>query len=167
MTHFCLQCGTQLTTKLIEQRDREYCPKCGWINYEQLKVSAGCRVERDGKILLVQRKNPPFEATWHFPSGYVEVDELPVEGAVRETFEESGLVVKAGKLAGAYFYDDDARGNGVVLFYDAQIASGELRPSEETTDARFFSPEEIEQIKLAGMSAEDSIRDWLQEMLHA
>lgn len=167
MSHFCLLCGTQLKTRLIDQREREYCPNCGWIHYEQLKISAGCRVEKDGKILLVLRKNPPFQATWHFPSGYVEVNELPIEGAERETFEESGLMVKAGKLAGAYFYNDDGRGNGVVLFYDAKIMSGELRLSDETTDVRFFSPDEIKQIKLAGISAEDSIRDWLQELQHA
>jgi ADP-ribose pyrophosphatase YjhB (NUDIX family) len=166
LTHFCLQCGTQLHQRIIEQREREFCPVCGWINYEHLKVSAGCRVEQDGKLLLVQRKNPPFQGTWHFPSGYVEVDERPEEAAVRETFEECGLIVNTKTLAGAYFYNDDDRGNGVVLFYSAIVVGGCLRPSDETSDARYFSWQELLKIEVAGMSAQASIQNWLMEQHH-
>lgn len=166
MSHFCHLCGTELLLRQIEGREREYCPKCGWINYQNLKVSAGCRVTVDGRILLVQRRNPPFAKTWHFPSGYVEVDEFPAAAAERETREETGLLVKAGKLAGAYFYSDDPRGNGVVLFYDAEILDGELHPSEETSDVRYFSAAELSQIPVAGMSARASIRDWMEDQAH-
>ena len=162
--HYCLQCGTQLQLKEIENRSREFCPVCGWINYEHLKISAGCRVQREGRLLLVQRRNPPFVGTWHLPSGYVEGDEPPIHAAMRETREECGLIVAAGRLAGAYFYNDDDRGNGVVLFYDAAEKGGSLRNSDETLDARFFSPAELETVSLAGMSAEQSIQDWLKEM---
>ena len=166
MAHFCLLCGSQLSTRQIEDRDREYCPKCGWIHYEQLKISAGCRVEQDGKVLLVKRRYPPFQDTWHFPSGYIEVDELPIQAAVRETREETGLQVEASCLVDAYFYDDDYRGNGVVLFYDARVLSGSLQNSEETSDVRFFSPDELISLPLAGVSAHASIGDWLEEQKH-
>jgi ADP-ribose pyrophosphatase YjhB (NUDIX family) len=163
LSHFCLQCGTKLRARQIEGREREYCPGCGWINYQNLKISAGCRITADGRILLVKRRNPPFAETWHFPSGYVEVDEYPAAAAERETREETGLQVKAGKLVGAYFYNDDPRGNGVVMFFDAEIIEGELCPSDETSDVRFFSPCELSQIPIAGMSAEASIREWMEE----
>jgi len=163
LAHFCLLCGTPLEVKLIEGRDREFCPACGWINYEHLKVSAGCRVEKNGQLLLVKRRNPPFKETWHLPSGYVEGDEEPAAAAVRETREETGLDVSAGRLVGAYYYDDDERGNGVVLFYDAMILSGQLGVSDETLEVRFFAPAELNALPLAGMSAAHSIRDWLAE----
>jgi 8-oxo-dGTP diphosphatase len=166
LAHFCLLCGTQLQKHLIEGREREFCPNCGWINYEQLKVSAGCRVEQSGKVLLVQRRNPPFQQTWHFPSGYVEVDESPIVAAVRETREETGLIVEASHLAGAYFYDDDDRGNGVVLFYNVSKITGELHSSDETSDVRFFSASDLIGIPLAGVSAKASIHDWLEEQHH-
>jgi ADP-ribose pyrophosphatase YjhB (NUDIX family) len=161
-----MQCGNQLQSKFIEGRDREFCPVCGWINYEHLKVSAGCRIVQDGRLLLVLRKNPPFQGTWHFPSGYVEVDERPVDAAVRETREECGLIVEAGKLAGAYYYDDDDRGNGVVMFYDARVVGGRLQPSDETSEIRYFSQPELIKLNLAGMSAHASIQDWIQEQAH-
>lgn len=163
MIHYCLNCGNRLETKCIENREREFCPACGWINYEQLKLSAGCRIEQGGKLLLVQRRNPPYQGTWHFPSGYVEADELPLHAAERETLEECGLIVSAGNLAGAYFYNDDPRGNGVVLMYCASIRAGSLRSSDETLAARFFTPEELTVLPLAGMSAIESIQDWLTE----
>jgi ADP-ribose pyrophosphatase YjhB (NUDIX family) len=163
MPHFCLQCGTQLKQKTIENRTREYCPQCGWINYQQLKTSAGCRVEKEGKLLLIQRGIDPFKGTWHMPSGYIEVDELPSRAAARETFEESGLIVEATHLLDAYFYDDDPRGNGVVLLYAAMIKGGKLTISEETLSARFFAPEELKGIPLAGVCARTTINAWLAE----
>lgn len=161
MPHFCLLCGAPLQLKEIESRPREVCPACGWVYYLQLKVSAGCCVERDGKLLLVQRGLAPFKTAWHMPAGYVEVDEQPVLAAERETCEESGLVVKAERLLGAYFYDDDPRGNGVVILYKGHILDGKLSASNETLAARFFSPQELKGLALAGVSAEASIQDWL------
>lgn len=161
MSHYCLNCGTPLLTKEIESRLREVCPKCGWIFYQQLKVSAGCCVEQDGKLLLVQRGLDPYKGAWHMPAGYVEVDELPSLAAERETREESGLIVKNQELLGAYYYNDDPRGNGVVILYRAKVLDGKLTTSNETLAAKFFSPQELDNIPLAGMSAEASIQDWL------
>jgi ADP-ribose pyrophosphatase YjhB (NUDIX family) len=155
-----------MEVKEVEERNREYCPACGWIHYENPKISAGCRIEQDGKLLLVQRKNPPFAATWHFPSGYAEVDETPIQTAERETREESGLTVQAGKLVGAYFYNDDFRGNGVVLIYSARLIGGVLQPSLETTAVRFFTPAELAGLPLAGKSGTESVADWLSGVRH-
>jgi ADP-ribose pyrophosphatase YjhB (NUDIX family) len=166
LTRYCYQCGTALQPGWVENRVREVCPNCGWIHYEQLKMSAGCRIQQAGKLLLVQRQNPPFAGCWHFPSGYAEVEETPQQTAQRETFEESGLQVSTGKLAGIYFYSDDPRGNGVVVIYDAQIESGEPHPSPETTAVCFFSPAELSELPLAGMSGTASVADWLAEQKH-
>lgn len=163
MAHYCLQCGTKLEKKIIEAREREFCPACGWIYYQQPKVSAGCRIEEKDHLLLVKRRNSPFQGTWHFPSGFVEVDEVPSHAAERETKEECGLVVRAEKLAGVYFYDDDSRGNGVVIIYDASVQSGTLRTSDETSDVRFFALEELHTLPLAGMSGAGSVADWMRE----
>jgi 8-oxo-dGTP diphosphatase len=163
LPHFCLDCGTQLQEKVIESRVREFCPNCGWIYYQQLKMSAGCRVEQEGKLLLVQRGIDPFIGSWCMPAGYAEVDESPDHAAVRETCEESGLSVEISHLVNAYFYDDDLRGNGVVLIYAAAVVGGTLEISAETQSAGFFGPDDLKNLSLAGMSAHRSIADWLKE----
>lgn len=42
-------------------------------------------------ILLVRRKNPPFDGYWSFPGGFVDENETLEEAVVRETEEETGL----------------------------------------------------------------------------
>ncbi len=160
--NFCLNCGSPLHTKLQDGRDRAVCTICGWIHYEQRKVSAGVRVEKDRGLLLVQRGIEPWYQHWCMPAGFVEVDEDPADAAVREAYEETGLKVQIKGLAGTYTYCDDPRGNGIVLLYDAVIIGGVLQKTNETLQAGFFTCEEIDQMKFAGASTDRQVRDWVK-----
>ena len=48
-------------------------------------------VSNDGKVLLIKRKNPPFEGMWALPGGFMDMDETPEEAVARELLEETGL----------------------------------------------------------------------------
>lgn len=53
---------------------------------------AACYIEIDGKILLLQRADGKKEpATWGVPAGKLEKSETPVQAALRELFEETGI----------------------------------------------------------------------------
>jgi 8-oxo-dGTP diphosphatase len=160
-THYCLRCGSGLSQKPIDGRIREECPACGWVFYEQRKVSAGVRVEDKGRLLLVQRGIEPWRGKWYMPAGFVEVDEQPEDAAEREAFEETGLVVAIHKIAGIYTYQDDPRGNGVVLLYDAELTGGEIRLNPEALQVGFFGREEVSSMEFAGLSAAKQVRDWI------
>jgi len=161
--HYCLDCGNALILETVEGREREVCPSCGWIYYVHRKVSAGVRVEMDGKLLLVQRGIEPWYQKWYLPAGFVEVDEEPEEAAIRETLEETGLQVRIIGLAGIYAYADDPRGNGLVLIYNAEIMEGELTITSETMQAGFFSRSEIETMQFAGASVDRQVHDWVNQ----
>ncbi|HNS03502.1 MAG TPA: 8-oxo-dGTP diphosphatase [Anaerolineae bacterium] len=46
---------------------------------------------RDGQVLMMLRRKQPNLGQWIAPGGKVELDESPMEGAVRELAEETGL----------------------------------------------------------------------------
>jgi len=161
MVNFCQDCGKPVLYQMIENRTRAVCEACGRVYYEHRKVSVGVLVTLQGKLLLVQRGIEPWKGRWHLPSGYLEVDEEPEQAAAREVKEETGYRIKVGKLVSVHTYADDPRGNGIVLFYDAQLVDGHFAANHETMNAGFFSPQEISGLPLAGTCAEQSIREWI------
>ena len=56
---------------------------------------AACFLHSNGKILLLKRaKNKSQELTWGSPGGKIEKDESPKQAAIREVYEEIGLVIE-------------------------------------------------------------------------
>ncbi len=163
MSHYCLLCGNQLSIKNYDGREREICQVCNWIYYPQLKVTAGVFVEEDKKLLLVQRAIEPWKELWYLPAGYVENDETPLKAAEREAIEETGLKIKAGELLDIFFYDDDPRGNGLLILYKGVIKGGEIKNNCEAQAVGFFLPKEVSLLKLAGGSHNRAILKWLNK----
>lgn len=53
-------------------------------------------------VVLIRRKNPPYQGSWAIPGGFVEMDETVDTAAVREIKEEAGVDVENLKLLGIY-----------------------------------------------------------------
>lgn len=60
---------------------------------QALTVDAAVFRRQDGstQILLIQRKNPPFQGEWALPGGFVDIDETLETAVARELHEETGL----------------------------------------------------------------------------
>ena len=156
---YCTVCGRPLESRLIEGRQRQQCPSCGWIAYRQLKTGAGTLIEINGELLLFRRNHEPFKGQWNIPAGYCEVDEHPMETAVRETLEETGLDVKVTDLFDVYFYDDDSRGNGIMLIYRCEVIGGMLHASSEGDSFQTFPADQLP-TDLAGGAHDQTILGW-------
>jgi len=159
MAHYCFQCGSGLETCLIDNHEREVCPACGWVYYAQLKVGAAVLVEKDGKLLLLQRSYEPWKGSWIVPAGYGEADEDPKDAAKREVREETGLEVEVGDLVNVYYFADDPRGNGVAFVYQAEKIAGEIKINSEASAAKFFRWNEIPADLTKG-AHDKMIRQW-------
>jgi 8-oxo-dGTP diphosphatase len=106
-------------------------------------------VEREGKILLIKRGNPPFKESWALPGGFVEYGERVEDAVVRELLEETGLRIMLKGLLGVYSEPGrDPRGHVVSICYIAE-GEGEVREGSDAAEARFFKPEEIDFDNLA------------------
>ena len=165
---YCSQCGEKLFERQLEGRVRPVCPACGHVAYQQLKVGAGVLVSQNGALLLVQRgpMASAFPGTWTLPAGYCEADESPPAAAAREAFEESGLQVEVGRLAGVYYFDDDPRGNGLLVVYEARVTGGKLRrvSGPEISAAGFYTPDRLPE-PLCGGGHERAIEAWRQRAI--
>lgn len=56
---------------------------------------AAAVIVQDGRLLLVRRRMAEGSLSWQFPAGQIEPGESAEAAAVRETLEETGLVVAA------------------------------------------------------------------------
>jgi 8-oxo-dGTP pyrophosphatase MutT (NUDIX family) len=159
---YCLQCGTRLESQYLDGRPRQVCPACGWVHYPHLKVAAAALIEHDGGVLLLQRASRPWQGSWNLPAGYVEVDESPERAAEREAREETGLIVQAGRLFGQYFYDDDLRGNGLLLVFSGIVTGGLLTLNGESTASGYYVPGDLPE-DLCGAGHARALADWQRE----
>jgi 8-oxo-dGTP diphosphatase len=58
---------------------------------EYPRVGVALILEKQGRVLLVQRKGAHGEGTWSTPGGHLEFGETPAQCAIRETTEEVGV----------------------------------------------------------------------------
>ena len=78
-----------------EDRDRHHCADCGCVTYVNPRlVVTTLPVTDAGELVLLRRAIPPGFGAWAQPGGFLEADETVIQGAVRETLEETGLVVE-------------------------------------------------------------------------
>ena len=94
-------------------------------------------------MLLVQRKYAPQAGYWSLPAGFMEWDETPQQAAVRETEEETGLLVDVQRLLGVFpWYDDFLQGlaheNGLLVVYEATVVGGALQAGDDAQAAGWF-----------------------------
>jgi len=66
-------------------------------------------VVQDGRVLMVRRRVPEGTLSWQLPGGRVEPGESPAQAAVREVREETGLLVRPGRLLGARRHPETGR----------------------------------------------------------
>jgi 8-oxo-dGTP diphosphatase len=92
----------------------------------------------DGRLLLIRRKNPPFEGHYALPGGYVQYGETTECAAARELVEETGLMATSLSLVGVYSDPHrDPRGHVVSVAYRIETAGHDPNARDDAADAAF------------------------------
>lgn len=157
---FCPLCGAGLARQPVgpEKRPEMVCPGCSFIYYVNQKVVAGTIPWQGGRLLLTRRAITPALGKWTFPGGYVDWGETVDAGALRETWEETGLTVELGGLVGVYSY---ASAPVVIVVYEAIVTGGTLTLCHENDRLEWVTPAEIPWDELAFPSTVAAVRDFL------
>lgn len=104
--------------------------------------------DKAGRILLIRDRS---DERWTLPGGWCDILEPPSQAIEREVEEESGLVVRAGKLVA--LLDRDVQGHHPVFPYHVyklfflceKISDGEPSPVE-TMEVGWFDVEELPEL---------------------
>jgi NADH pyrophosphatase NudC (nudix superfamily) len=125
--NFCTRCGDALRFGAVEgeDRDRLACSSCGFVAYVNPRlVVTTIPINEAGEVVLLRRGIEPGKGWWAQPGGFLEVDETVTEAAIRETLEETGLIVEPGEIVGLYSRLEAAV---VVIAFEAHVRAGEYR----------------------------------------
>ncbi|MFD1746196.1 NUDIX hydrolase [Rhizobium helianthi] len=116
-----------------------------------VKVSAASSaiLERDGRFLLIRRRNPPSADLFAFPGGRAEEGETPEQTALREFEEETGIPVRDPVLFATYDLptkDETGRITShffLSVFLVQSDSDLEAVAADDASDAGWYTAEDI------------------------
>lgn len=92
-------------------------------------------------VLLIQRKNPPFQGHWALPGGFLDVGEDLEDAAARELQEETGLTRLLLEQIGAFGKAKrDPREHIVSIAFLGRVERAEHNPvaADDAAEAKWF-----------------------------
>ncbi len=140
---------------------REVCPACGFVAFRNAKPCVVLLIERDRKLLLVRRRIDPYRGWWDIPGGFLEEDEHPREGAVREAREETGLRIAIDELVGVYL-DRSGDYYTLNLAYRTHVVAGRERAGDDADALAWFAPRELPKRIAYPGHARQVLREWVR-----
>jgi 8-oxo-dGTP pyrophosphatase MutT (NUDIX family) len=109
--------------------------------------------DEDGRILLVRLADT---GSWAVPGGAIDPNELPAEAAVRECWEETGVLVEPIRITGVFggpkflikYPNGDVTYYTTVVFEARRISGSCKADGAETLDVRYFSKTDCEHLTM-------------------
>lgn len=111
------------------------------MEHRQPALAVDCVVfDPRSRLLLIRRKNPPFQQHYALPGGFVDYGETTEQAAARELAEETGLTAAALALVGVYSDPDrDPRGHTVSIAYLVRVTDFVPRAGDDASAAEFVA----------------------------
>jgi mutator protein MutT len=131
--HLALPCPSVNVGRLIQGADMN------------VEAASSAILIRNGRMLLIRRKNPPSHDMFAFPGGRAEPGETPDQTAIREFEEETGIRAHSPRLFATYDLISENPGRHFFLSVFLVEASAEeiAEARDDAADAGWYTPAEI------------------------
>jgi 8-oxo-dGTP pyrophosphatase MutT (NUDIX family) len=108
--------------------------------------------DQQGRLLLQRRRDT---GQWALPMGQMELGETPSQCAIRETREETGILVEITGILGIYsdpghivaYGDGEIRQQYEVMLL-ARPVEGEPQVNDEASDVRWVAPSDLGELDI-------------------
>ena len=128
----------------------------------KIRATVGAIIVKNKKILLGKRNVKPFEGYWSLPGGHVEIFEKIENAVIRETQEETGLIIKPKFFR---FYNEIIKKinwHAVALIFVGENPKGKLKINKESSELEYIPYKKIKNLKLA-FNHKTIINDFLEK----
>ena len=131
-------------------------------------IGTNVLLEWDGKLLLERRWDC---GQWGLIGGRLRSGERYAQGIARELKEETGIFLPETAFEQLRVVDDDRIASYrdgtvwrmiIVLFRARLDRQPDLKPSRESGELRFFSPEELKELDIV-VTHSDLVKEWKPE----
>jgi mutator protein MutT len=114
----------------------------------KVEAASSAILVREGRLLLIRRKNPPSYDMFAFPGGRAEPGETADQTALREFEEETGIHAHSPRLFATYDLVSENPGRHFFLSVFLVDASAEeiAEARDDAADAGWYTPAEIRQL---------------------
>jgi 8-oxo-dGTP diphosphatase len=151
---FCPWCGNRLEKIVHDHRIRLFCAACSKPLYENpLPATAAVVLSADDHLLLVKRGMEPEKGEWCLPGGFVESDETPAQGVIRELQEETGLIGTVEQLIDCVYEVNSLYGPVIIIGYQITSQSGILMAGDDAVAAQYFPLTDLPHVAFASHQA--------------
>jgi ADP-ribose pyrophosphatase YjhB (NUDIX family) len=123
-----------------DNRTRQVCADCGFINYENPKIVVGAVCHWGDRILMCRRAINPRKGHWTLPAGFLELHETTTAGAAREAWEEARARIEIETLLAVYAVP---RISQVQLMYRARLVTDDISAGPESLEVGLFEFDRI------------------------
>ena len=148
---YCSACGAAVSRQWVDldRRERDVCLSCNTIHYQNPRIIVSCIVVFEDRLLMCRRSQEPARGEWAIPAGFLECGETLEQGAARETYEETGVIVDPSRLDLSAILNITAIDQVMITFRAEMKTLPTVRPGAECLEAAFVSESEIADLEFA------------------
>ena len=140
--NYCSHCGSKIKKNDCQDNNiaSAICVQCDTVYCDNPKIIVLSLIDCQGKVLLCKRATKPRLGYWALPGGYMEKNETVEGAAIRETREETGVIVDKLQL---YTLFDCPTINQVYFVFRGSVNSDHTEIGNESLDADFYAEDDI------------------------